>query len=626
MRYFINNDKSVLVLCLVLALFFSLMPKQIMGKEHEILLREKQNNNKIEEIKIVTGSALIYTGEDQEVIREKPTIVNFTDEDMESKGIEFYYGKQEYKSEYDELSAYLYSDRNPYAKSFPKYREEGSHTIYCVARDKSGTVIATGSAVVIMVSGEQKSEEKPDVVIDTRGVAIDTGIKITTGSAVYGSEKSKESLVKKAELEYGWSIEYSKYENSGYSDVEPIYHDAGTHIVYYRAKDERNKIVARGNTVVVITPRDTDINIDKNSDQLKYDGHEKSIKVDSISGVQFGDTVQVELENKDANVQIKNAGSYMTKIKKVTGQGVQNYRWPENIDIKIAPRILEINFKKKRKEYVKGEKQVPQVDFSNVAEMDKRNSTQISISGWSIDGKSVNGVEEVGKYKIRAAEINNRNYKLPVDAETEFVIIPKVVKKAKEITWGQKKKQIIQFSRLVRCNSKARKNISISIPEKYKKKTKNFLRVNQKKKRVEITYTKKKIRMTKIPIKVKLTGKMKDEKLKEASIRIKLRQLDKSKLKIDRKPIGNRGYKYLFIYNFKKTLKGATGIEVRMKKGGNKDIYLVFDYYMKNRRKSNKDCYIKFKKSTIKRLGGKATFKIKACYGKNKSKAFTIVK
>lgn len=60
-----------------------------------------------------------------------------------------------------------------------------------------------------------------------------------------------------------------------------------------------------------------------------------------------------------------------------------------------------------------------------------------------------------------------------------------------------------------------------------------------------------------------------------------------------------------------------------MKKGGNKDIYRVFDFYMKGKRKSSKNCFIKFKNSTIKKLGGKITFMIKICYGKNKSKSLS---
>ncbi len=621
MGYIVKSNKVMLSLWLVMAMFFSLIPTQAMGKgqkvfangsdKPEVIIKTGSSENRIE---IVTGPALRCNGKDQNAI-SKVTI--YTEKELKPDAVKVYYGKQEYK-ENDDLSSYLYSDDNLYAKKYPLYREMGSHVVYCVAKDDTGNVIATGSAVVVFSADEKESG---NVQAEITKDSIENRIKITTGSALYGSKETKKSLVEKAE--YGQNIiEYSKYEDCGYSTDEPIYSDAGTHMVYCRAKNETGTIIATGKTSVVIYPKKLEKeNIVPDQSKLTYNGYEKKITA-GYSNAEKGDNCTVLLENEDPNTAIKNAGTYKTRIGDVTGQGVQNYCWPakeEEIEIVVSPLELDIEWpnKEERREKYKDKKvQAPEAIFLNVVDADKQNLPK--IIRWSVNGKSVNGVKNVGKYTMKATELDNPNYKLPDDSSTEFVIIPQV--KEHEVTWG-KKRQKIKFSKLVTCDSKALKNIKISIAKENRKKTKNFLKI--KKKSIVVSYTKNKLKMKKIPLTVKLKGKMANEKLDKAFINIKLRSLKSTDLKIKRKKIGNIGYKYRFIYNLEKKVKGATGIEVRMKKGGNKDIYRVFDFYMKGKRKSSKNCFIKFKNSTIKKLGGKITFMIKICYGKNKSKSLS---
>lgn len=627
MRRFMNNNKVMLSLWLVLALFFSLMPIQVMGMGQEIFAKvsEKQETGiKINtdslgnRIEIATGQALKYNGKDQHA-NSTVTINNYTEQELETVGIKFYYGKQEYKTGGEDD---LYTDANPYTTKYPLYREAGTHVFYCIAKDSTGHVIATGSAVVVILPDEQESENVPDEMAKN---LTENKIKVTTGSAVYGSEEARQSLVKGAEYgEDSVTIEYSKYQYSGYSDEKPIYSDAGTHIVYYRAIKE-DSIIATGETSVVIYPKElkqTDIVPDQS--QLIYDGLQKKITAD-CPNLEKQDDCTVNLENENADLKIINAGTYKAAIREITGQGVQNYRWPtkEKIEIVISQRELGIEWTKegKRAEYKSKEKQGPTPQFLNVADRDIKNPPQ--IIKWSVNGKSVNGVTNVGKYKIKATELDNPNYKLPNDTSTEFVIFPQV--KAKEVTWG-KKKQTIKFSQLVNCDSKALKNISIT--NKHRKKTKNFLKINKKSQCVEIRYTKNKIKMKKIPLTVKLKGKLKgemaNEKLNNASINIKLRPL--KKIKIVKSKVNSQVNKYYFKYNVSR-IPGATGIQVRLKnsrklkKGANKAINNELDYFMKNEKKgSSNRSYIRFKRSTIKKLGGKITFMIKICYGKNKSK------
>ena len=84
---------------------------------------------------------------------------------------------------------------------------------------------------------------------------------------------------------------------------------------------------------------------------------------------------------------------------------------------------------------------------------------------------------------------------------------------------------------------------------------------------------------------------------------------------------GQEVYKYTFKYN----IKNADKIQVRLKKGGNSSINKELDTYV-SKSKSNKESYIMFKKSTMKKLKNKITFKIVAYYGKNKSAKKEITK
>lgn len=116
-----------------------------------------------------------------------------------------------------------------------------------------------------------------------------------------------------------------------------------------------------------------------------------------------------------------------------------------------------------------------------------------------------------------------------------------------------------------------------------------------------------------IPVKVFVGGK-------EYTVNIKPK-ISAPKIKVTKKKIGNKGYKYTFKYN----IKGADKIKVRMQKGGNKSINKEFDRDI-SRRKSGKNSYILYSKKTMKKLNNKITFKIIAYYGKNQSETLTITK
>ena len=628
MGYIVKSNKVMLSLWLVMAMFFSLIPTQAMGKgqkvfangsdKPEVIIKTGSSENRIE---IVTGPALSCNGDEDRNAISKVTI--YTEKELKPDAVKVYYGKQEYK-ENDDLSSYLYSDDNLYAKKYPLYREMGSHVVYCVAKDNTGNVIATGSAVVVFSADEKMSG---DVQAEITKDSIENRIKITTGSAVYGSKETKQSLVEKAE--YGQNIiEYSKYEDCGYSTYEPIYSDAGTHMVYCRAKNETGTIIATGKTSVVIYPKKLEKeNIVPDQSKLTYNGYKKKITA-GYSNAEKQDNCTVLLENEDPNTAIKNAGTYKTRIAEVTGQGVQNYRWPakeEEIEIVVSPLELDIEWPKeeKRKKFDNKDEQAPEAIFLNVADADKQNPPQ--IIRWSVNGKSVNGVKNVGKYKMKATELDNPNYKLPENSSTDFIIIPKV--KSKEVIWGKKRREI-GLSKLVTCNSKALKNIKISIANKYRTKTKNFLKI--KKKSIVVSYTKNKLKMKKIPLTVKLKGKMKKEKLDKAFINIKLRSLKDKDLTIVKTKVNPQVNQYYFDYNVRR-IPGATGIQVRIKNGGKlkkgarKAINKELDYFMKQRTKHFIYSYIRFKRSTIKKLGGKGkiTFIVRICYGKNKSKSLS---
>ncbi len=85
---------------------------------------------------------------------------------------------------------------------------------------------------------------------------------------------------------------------------------------------------------------------------------------------------------------------------------------------------------------------------------------------------------------------------------------------------------------------------------------------------------------------------------------------------------GEHGYDFVFHYNIPKAKK----IQVRLAKGGSKEINRYLDKYISGRR-SNKSAHIRFTKSYFKKVK-KITFRIVAYYGKakNKSEVLEILK
>ena len=192
--------------------------------------------------------------------------------------------------------------------------------------------------------------------------------------------------------------------------------------------------------------------------------------------------------------------------------------------------------------------------------------------------------------------------------QSPTVVAPTVtVKKSVAVVLGKK----IDISKIV-SDPSAFEKMTLPNAKKYKK----YLTVNKKTGTIKTKkYYKVKIKKP-IPVKVKVKGHT-------YTVNVKIRipapnvKVKKKKVKIG----GVKGFKYSFSYNIKK----ATKIQVRMKKGGSSAINREFDTYV-SKPKSNKDSYIMYKASTLKKLKNKITFKIVAYYGKNKSETRVITK
>lgn len=151
--------------------------------------------------------------------------------------------------------------------------------------------------------------------------------------------------------------------------------------------------------------------------------------------------------------------------------------------------------------------------------------------------------------------------------------------------------------------------MSLANASKYKK----YLTFNAKTGEVKTKkYYKVKINKS-IPVKVKIGGK-------NYTVKVKIK-IPAPNVKIIKKKVGSKGYRYIFKYN----IKGANKIQVRMQKGGTKAINKYLDKNV-SKQKSNKGSYINFTKSTMKKMNNKVTFKIVVYYGKNQSETLTITK
>lgn len=163
MKHFIHNNKGILSLWLVLALFFSLMPSQAMGKEtvsNRSGSSSDQRNFKvstgsaINKVTITTsGSSLVYNGEKQEPdmgidIKLCGENNNLTKADI----------TLDWRTEYLEqpspscppLNEDEWKNNDKFASDILPMVNAGDTALYCRAVDKSNsdTIIATGSVVV----------------------------------------------------------------------------------------------------------------------------------------------------------------------------------------------------------------------------------------------------------------------------------------------------------------------------------------------------------------------------------------------------------------------------------------------------------------------------------------------
>lgn len=167
MKHFIHNNKGILSLWLVLALFFSLMPIQAMGKEavsDGVVSGSSQGNFdistgpaiKVNKVTIATGSGLVYNGEEQELVtginielsggnnnltRDDITL-NWRAESLEQKSL-----KQPCPS-CPPLNEDEWENNDKFASDILPMVNAGDMALYCRAVDKSNAIIATGSAVV----------------------------------------------------------------------------------------------------------------------------------------------------------------------------------------------------------------------------------------------------------------------------------------------------------------------------------------------------------------------------------------------------------------------------------------------------------------------------------------------
>lgn len=170
MKHFIHNNKGILSLWLVLALFFSLMPSQAMGKEtvsNRSGSSSDQRNFKvstgsaINEVTITTGSSLVYNGEKQELDMDMEIEIklsgennNLTENDItlswRTKSLEQKYFKQPNPPSCPPLAETEWKEGNNFSPKISPIVNAGDTALYCRAVDKNDTTIATGSAVVRM--------------------------------------------------------------------------------------------------------------------------------------------------------------------------------------------------------------------------------------------------------------------------------------------------------------------------------------------------------------------------------------------------------------------------------------------------------------------------------------------
>lgn len=171
MKHFIHNNKGILSLWLVLALFFSLMPSQAMGMGKETVSgraisgSSQQNFEvstgsaiKVNKVTITTGSSLVYNGKEQNPLIKEPVVElgeendNLTKNDIkinwrtESLGQKFL--EQPNPPSCPPLDEEEWKEGNKFNTDISPIVNAGDTALYCRAVDKNNDMIATGSAVV----------------------------------------------------------------------------------------------------------------------------------------------------------------------------------------------------------------------------------------------------------------------------------------------------------------------------------------------------------------------------------------------------------------------------------------------------------------------------------------------
>ena len=192
--------------------------------------------------------------------------------------------------------------------------------------------------------------------------------------------------------------------------------------------------------------------------------------------------------------------------------------------------------------------------------------------------------------------------------QSPTVVAPTVtVKKSVAVVLGKK----IDISKIV-SDPSAFEKMTLPNAKKYKK----YLTVNKKTGTIKTKkYYKVKIKKP-IPVKVKVKGHT-------YTVNVKIR-IPAPNVKVKKAKVNFSGVK-CYKYTFKYSIKNATKIKVRMKKGGKSSINEDLDRFISKSR-SNKYSYILYSLKTMKKLKNKVTFKIVAYYGKNKSETRVITK
>ena len=166
MYRFINNNKGMLSLWLILALFFSLMPNRALGKEGSSVLaadiNEVSKDSKVDieistgsaiaksEVKISTGSGLKYNGKKQNLVKKIDVRLDEKNNNFTKETISIAWrteAMQQATYHCPPLKQEDWEAGVAFKKNISPMLNAGYTALYCKISDKNNNIIATGSAV-----------------------------------------------------------------------------------------------------------------------------------------------------------------------------------------------------------------------------------------------------------------------------------------------------------------------------------------------------------------------------------------------------------------------------------------------------------------------------------------------